>query len=231
MFGDIGELALAATIFVLSHVGISSTPLRSWLLGHLGERLYLGLYSLLSALLLVWVVMAWQAAPVVVLWEPLTFWRHLPYGVMAICCVLLVGGQTAPNPSLAGRPVAGGWHPQGVLTVTRHPMLWAIGLWALVHIPANGDLASLVLFASMAGLAFAGILSIERRKAREAPALWQAVRAQTSILPLLALLQGRARLGPVRPWAVAGLGGLVLYVIFILVHPFIAGVAVPSPFS
>ncbi len=230
MTGEIGDLAVAAVIFVLSHMGISSTPLRARLRDGLGERLYLGLYSLLSALLLVWVVMAWQAAPEVALWQAPIFWRHLPYGVMAICCVLLVGGQTAPNPSLAGRPVADGWCPQGVLTVTRHPLLWAIGLWALVHIPANGDLASLILFGSMAGLAFAGILSIERRKAREAPAVWQAVRAQTSILPLLALLQGRARLGPARPWAVAGFGGLALYVVFILLHPFIAGVAVPSPF-
>ncbi len=231
MTGEIGDLAIAVAIFVLSHVGISSTHLRSWLKGRLGERPYLGLYSLLSVALLVWVVLAWQAAPIVVLWEPATFWRHLPYGVMAVCCILLVGGQTAPNPSLPGRRIDAAWRPHGVLTLTRHPMMWAIGLWALVHMAANGDLASLILFGSMAALALGGTVLIDTRKAREVPTEWQAVRAQTSNLPLLALLQGRSRPGPAGPWAVALLGGIVLYVMLLLLHPYIAGVSVPSPFS
>lgn len=227
---DIGNLALATAAFVLGHMGISSTPLRPWLKGRLGDRPYLGLYSLVSIALLVWVVRAWQDAPLVVLWEPSTFWRHLPYGTMAVSCILLVGGQTAPNPSLPARQVDGAWRAVGVLTLTRHPMMWAIGIWALVHIGANGDLASLILFGGMAALALGGTVLIDRRKIREQPAGWPAVLAQTSNLPLLALLQGRSRPGPAGPWAVALLGGIALYAVLLVLHPYIAGVAVPSPF-
>ena len=230
MIGDTGHLALATGLFVLSHVGISSTPLRPWLKGRLGEGPYLGLYSLLSAVLIVWIVLAWRAAPNVPLWEAAMFWRHLPYGVMAICCILLVGGLTAPNPSMAGRPGDPGWQPRGIFAVTRHPMMWAIGLWALVHIGANGNVASVLLFGSMAVLALGGTLLIDRRKAREDAPAWQAVKTQTSNLPLLALLQGRARLRDGRRWTVAVLGGAVLYLLLLFLHPYIAGVPVPSPF-
>lgn len=230
MIGDMGDLAIAVAAFLLGHVGISSTSLRPWLKARLGHGTYLVLYSLQSAVLLVWVVLAWRAAPLVPLWQPAVFWRHLPYGGMAVACILLVGGLTGPNPSMAGRPGDAGWRPQGVFAVTRHPMMWAIGLWGLVHVGANGDLAALLLFGGLAALALGGSVLIDRRKAREEPAAWRAVRAQTSNLPLLALLQGRVRPAGSAAWLTAVAGGAGLFVLLVLVHPWIAGVAVSSPF-
>jgi uncharacterized membrane protein len=42
------ELVGAAVILLASHLGISSTPLRAWLVARLGERVYLVLYSLIA---------------------------------------------------------------------------------------------------------------------------------------------------------------------------------------
>ncbi|HUM92462.1 MAG TPA: NnrU family protein, partial [Candidatus Competibacter sp.] len=41
---------LASTAFVVSHLGLSSTTVRSQLVGRLGEKGFLGLYSLVALL-------------------------------------------------------------------------------------------------------------------------------------------------------------------------------------
>ena len=66
--GTMTSLVLAASAFLFSHVVLSSTPLRGVLSRTLGEWWFLGLYSLISILCLVWMVAAWKAAPVVELW-------------------------------------------------------------------------------------------------------------------------------------------------------------------
>jgi len=48
--------------------------------------------------------------------------------------------------------------------ITRHPFLWGIALWALVHLIINGDLASLILFGSLLLLAVGGTLAIDARR-------------------------------------------------------------------
>jgi uncharacterized membrane protein len=37
---------------------------------------------------------------------------------------------------------------RGIQRVTRHPFLWGVAVWAFVHLIANGDVASLMLFGS-----------------------------------------------------------------------------------
>ncbi|MBN33412.1 MAG: hypothetical protein CMM46_01300 [Rhodospirillaceae bacterium] len=63
----------------------------------------------------------------------------------------VVCGNATPNPSSVGsekaleRENAAG----GIFSITRHPLLWGIALWALAHLIANGDVASLLFFASI----------------------------------------------------------------------------------
>jgi uncharacterized membrane protein len=64
------NLVVAALFFVGTHLGVSSSALRPALVGRLGERAYLALYSLLSLLAIVWLVSAWNSAPQVQLWTP-----------------------------------------------------------------------------------------------------------------------------------------------------------------
>ena len=73
---------------------------------------------------------------------------------------------------MVGRGFAAGGDPApGILKVTRHPMMWAFGLWALAHIAANGDLRSLLLFGSMAVLALYGTVRLDaKRRAQNLPA-------------------------------------------------------------
>jgi uncharacterized membrane protein len=221
------NLTFAALAFVAAHFLISSSGLRPLLVGRIGERAYAGLFSAQALALLVWMAFAFQAAPRDhFLWE-IPGGTHLALALMPFILILAIGGFTAPNPSavLMTAPDAG-WQPKGILTVTRHPVMWAFGLWALLHLLANGDLAGLIFFGAFAALALFGTLAIDAKKRRTwSPETWQVFSAASSNLPFLAIAQGRARFD----WR--GLGwktlviALVLYVAIIYwFHPQVLGI-------
>ena len=59
--GDyMGELALAGILFIGAHLGVSSTPLRASLVRTIGDRAYLGVYSLLAAVTLGFLIICVQ---------------------------------------------------------------------------------------------------------------------------------------------------------------------------
>lgn len=98
------ELCAAAALLLASHYGISSTPLRAWLIARLGQRTYLALYSLVSLGVLLWLISAYQRAPYVPLW-PVTAWSAwVPLLVMPFALLLVVCGVSALNPTAVGAP-------------------------------------------------------------------------------------------------------------------------------
>ena len=116
---------------------------------------------------------------------------------MPLALLLLVAGYTSANPTaVMQRPVGPGWKATGILAVTRHPLMWAIALWALAHLAANGDLASLILFGGIAIMALAGTRRLDAKKRRAWGERWAPFAAATSNLPFAAITQGRARFDP-----------------------------------
>jgi uncharacterized membrane protein len=103
-----------------------------------------------------------------------------------------------------------------ITAITRHPVLVGFLIWSLAHIPPNGDVVSLILFGGMGLLAFIGMPVLDRRSRRRlGDAEWTAVRAQTSIVPFLAIVEGRARLHADRDFLLWSGLGLVGYVWFL----------------
>lgn len=189
------NLIFASLAFVGAHFAISSSGLRPWLIARLGDRAYAGLFSAQALVLIAWMAFAFQAAPRDILLWNLPGATHLVLTVMPLVLILAVAGFTNPNPSavLMAAPGAA-WRPKGILTVTRHPVMWAFGLWAVLHILANGDAAGLIFFAAFAGLALLGTLAIDAKKRRTwSSDSWQAFSATTSNLPFLAIAQRRVR--------------------------------------
>ncbi|MGH6943064.1 MAG: NnrU family protein [Geminicoccaceae bacterium] len=220
------QLVLAAAFLLVSHYGISSTPLRAWLIERLGEGAYRGLYSLIALGAVIWLVIAWRQAPYVDLWPPYAWAAWLALLLMPIALILLVAGVSAPNPTSVGTPGALDRPDaaQAILRITRHPVMWAIALWALLHLLANGDLASLILFGTFTVLALIGTLLIDAKYARRRGADWQRFANETSNLPFAAIAGGTQRL------AFAEIGwprvvvALALYVVLLALHPFLFGV-------
>lgn len=224
-----GEFGAAFAVFLLSHALPARPPVRRRLASLLGERGYLLCYSLVSVGMLAWLVVAAGRAPFVLLW-PYAAWQAWVVNlVMPLVCLLVAGAVAAPNPLSFGGPAAG-FDPArpGIAGVARHPLLWALALWAAAHAVANGTLAHLALFGSFAGFALAGMRIIDRRKRRQLGAAeWARLAARTSAWPCAALLDGRWR-----PAAWPGLGrlaaGLLLWLALLHLHAPVIGVS-PLP--
>jgi uncharacterized membrane protein len=190
------ELLVAIAAFLLAHVVPPAPPVRARLIGWLGRRVYLGAYSLMSVALIAWIVAAAYRAPNLPLWDPAPWQGLVPMAVMPLATWLLLAGLTEPNPLsisfLAARPEA---EPGPAASVTRHPVLWAFLLWALCHIPPNGDVVSLILFGGAALLAGGGLAALDRRMRRRlGEERWRTLARCTSIVPFAAILAGRARI-------------------------------------
>jgi uncharacterized membrane protein len=229
--GSLLHLALASLLFVGSHVVLSSGAVRPPLVAVIGEPLFRGLYSILALALIVWMVMAYNAAPFVDIWDPATGWRHLSLTLMVPAAILVIGGITTPSPTAAGtdtRDMAARG-PKGIAKITRHPMMWGIGLWGISHLLANGDAAGMLLFGSLTALALLGPLAIDARRRASMGADWERFAAETSYLPFAAMAAGRTRLRfrEVGWWRL-GLG-IALYVVLLGAHPWLFGVN-PLPF-
>jgi uncharacterized membrane protein len=220
------QLAIAALLFVGSHFGLSSPAVRAGLVGRLGERLFVGLYSLLQILLLVWLVRAYATAPFLPLWSPAAWTAWVPLLAMPPALLLMVGGLIRPNPTAVMQDAKGPPDAavRGMLTVTRHPVMWAFALWALSHLAANGDAASIVLFGAIAVLALVGTLAIDAKKRARWGAAWSGFAARTSNLPLAAAAAGRTRLDLVGIGWLTPVIAAAVYVALILLHPLVIGV-------
>src|SRR5215471_1904151 len=191
-----GRLVAASLFLLLSHFGIASSPPRATLARTLGERLYIRLYSLLTLAAFAWLILAYRAAPTRVLWTPPGLVKPAALLVVPLAFMLIVAGLTTPNPTIVGaeklfdRPDI----VHGILRVTRNPFLWGVGLFAVTHVAATGDLASVLFFGAIGVLGLAGARLLDAKKARRHGAAWPAFAAATSNLPFLAIVQGRQRL-------------------------------------
>jgi uncharacterized membrane protein len=221
------QLIAAALFLLASHFGISSTPLRRSLVARLGERAYLGLYSVIALLAIAWLIWAYDRAPYIEIWPTAAWNAAVPLAILPFAFVLAVAGLSTANPTAVGAAAAtlGADAVRGIFRVTRHPFQWSVVLWAAAHLIANGDLAGIVLFVTLGALAGIGTMLIDRKYARKGGADWQAFAASTSNLPFAAIVAGRQR------FAFAEIGwrrvalGLALYLILLGVHPWLFAAA------
>jgi len=215
------EFITALTLFMASHVFPVRPPMRPWLVGQMGLNGYFVAYSLLSLLVLGWLVVAASRAPhigILPQWDAL---RWAPLLVMPLACLIAVGGMMGQNPLSFGGIGARGFDPDapGMLAVSRHPLLAAMALWAGAHMLANGDLAHLILFGLFATFAVIGMWVIDRRKQRQmGQGAWQRLALGTARLNLF-----RLPLTPL-PLAVA----TAVFLALILLHEPVLGY-VPLP--
>lgn len=229
MVGTISHVLYAAIAFVALHI-LSSTPLRGYIVRTIGLRPYMGLFSLASFAALGWLVWAYGHAPFIAVWDPAPWTRGIPFAVMPFAFVLLTTGYFTPNPTavMQDAELESGRPAQGIMRITRHPIMWAIALWAGSHLVANGDAASIILFGALGLLALVGMKLIDWKKEEQLGSAFGPLALTTSIVPFVAAIQGRTTIDWVEIgwWKV--LAGLALYAAFILLHGWIIGVpAIP----
>jgi uncharacterized membrane protein len=221
------SLSLAAIYFAGLHLGIAGTSVRDRLVAAIGAGPYRAAFSAASLAGLIWLVLAYKHAPYIATWGVPQWWKPVAILLMLPAFVLAVLGLHTPNPTAVGMEGLTARTPEGIVRVTRHPLLTGIGLWALVHLIANGDAASFLFFGSLAVTALAGTVSIDAKRRRALGPAWESFAAQTSVVPFAAIAAGRTKLniGEIATWRWAT--AIAAYVLFLGGHSHIFGV---SPF-
>lgn len=144
-------LIVGLILFLGGHsIRIVAPAWRDAQLARMGENGWKGLYSLVSLaglVLLIWgYALARPDAPV--LYEPPVWMKHVNATIMLLA-FLALGIYQVP----AGR----------LKPALKHPMLLATKLWAVGHLLANGDLASIILFGTFLLWAVADRIAVKRR--------------------------------------------------------------------
>jgi uncharacterized membrane protein len=227
------SFAWALALFVLLHIGVSATGLRTALVKRFGEGLYRGLFSLASAALLVWLIVGigqMRADPFdplnQPLWAPPDWLRWPAYALVLFGLSLAFAGLFTPGPTLAGyekRGLAQAEPARSVLRITRHPFLWGVALWGAGHLLVNGERWAVMLFGALGLMAVLGARSIDRKGAARDTEGWARFAAVTSNVPFMAIAQGRNRLD-VGEIGWRGLVGIAIAVAIALFHRQLFGV-------
>ncbi|MFN3468537.1 MAG: NnrU family protein [Novosphingobium meiothermophilum] len=160
------HLLLATTIFVLSHFAMSG-PLRRSLASAMGAQGFLIFYSAVSLGTFVWAMVAFdRSASGLALWDGTALVPWIIASVLTIVAMALLFPSFVRNPALPGQNNAGlrTVIPMGVYSITRHPMMWGIALWALGHIIAAPTFRVIIFMTGMIVLALVGSHLQDKRK-------------------------------------------------------------------
>jgi uncharacterized membrane protein len=178
---EVAAVAFLGTHFLMSH------PLRAPLVAKIGERGFASLYSLVALLTFGWMIWAYPAASAE---APQPLWDAGRWGFVAATVLMWLGsvlfmGSLRRNPALPrpGKRIERIDEPDGVYSITRHPMMWGFALWALVHVIVNPTPASLVLSATIGFLALVGAALQDDKKAKLMGDVWRDWRSKTSFMP------------------------------------------------
>jgi len=147
-------LLAGLVLFMGAHLIPTLPDLRTRLIARIGRGPYSGLFSVVSLLGLVMIVWGYgrmqglaRGNPQV--WDPPAWSKHVTMLLMVPALILLVAAYV----------------PSRIRSATGHPILIAIMLWALGHLLANGDLASVLLFGSFLAYALYDRVSVGERRA------------------------------------------------------------------
>ena len=147
-------LILGLVIFLGLHsTRIVSESGRQKAIARLGEGPWKGLYSAVSAIgfvLIVWgFARARYTAPQ--LWTPFPGARHITMLLMLISLILLASYL---------------FKRSHITAAVHHPMVWAVLLWSVGHLLANGSAADLILFGAFLVWSVADLASSYARDRR-----------------------------------------------------------------
>ncbi len=216
--------------FVVTHIGMATPPIRDGLVAKLGEKGFQALYAVVSLALLIGAIQVYKGLEPQILWVAPTGAWHVATLVMLLASILMVGSFTPANKALAGVP-ATDRPASGMMRITRHPMMWAFALWAVVHATLSGSLPTVILAGSLGALALLGAAHQDMKKRRLIGESWARYQAETSFWPLGAQLSGKQPWSALWPGLFPVAGGVALWLLLTFVHPVLMEAPVVPPWG
>ena len=179
-------LVAGLVVFFAVHFVPSMQGVKGALKSRFGEMGYAGAFSLVAFAGLGLIIWGFATAEWVTVYDPPVWGRTVTMLLVAPAFICLAAAN------MKGR----------IKNTLKHPMLVGVGLWGTGHLFANGDAASVVLFASFVAFSIVDIV--------------------------VANAQGRVASFEVDPKqdVMAVVGGLAVYGIFLFLHPYVIGVHV-----
>jgi uncharacterized membrane protein len=231
-----GTLAVLAAwlLFGGAHVLLGFPPLRPWLAARLGEARFVAVFGALAAtgLTVLAFAAAWSAQDGGMPWRaadaPASRWALAVVSGAGLLLALgaLRGYPRSPMALFRRRFDP----PRGFARISRHGFFVGFGLFALAHVGLARTAAQQVFFAGFALLSAIGAFAQDAKLRQRHGEAYREYERATSILPFLALLDGRQRLDASDRWA-AALGRAALGVVVLLVlHP-LWGLGEGAPFA
>ena len=142
-------LVAGLVIFIGVHCLPMRIEARAQLVEKFGAIPYKIGFSLSSAIGLGLIIWGKANADFIEIWQPFD-WLRIATIMLMFPALLLVISADGPDNSI--RRILG------------HPMILGVELWAIAHLLANGDLASILLFGSFLLWALVDFASVSRRK-------------------------------------------------------------------
>jgi uncharacterized membrane protein len=183
MNDSLWNLLAANVAFVGTHFAMSH-PLRAPMVRALGEKGFSLAYTAISAATLAWVYFAFKAAPGGDLpgsgeagWIAATL---VTWPAMVLLAGSLIGNPALPTPQAEAQARAA---PRGVFKVTRHPMMWGIGLWAISHLALFWSTRTMITALAIGILALVGAKFQDAKKEVLMGAAWAEWESKTSYWP------------------------------------------------
>lgn len=180
-------LLIGLAIFIAIHLLPTFLPQRRVLIDKLGYLPYLALFSVISLAGFLMIIYGFSQAPRIALYQPVASAPAIAQVLMPLVFMLLLSAYLKTH----------------IRDKLKHPMLIGTAIWAVLHLLANGDSATVVLFGGFLVYAIADIILAKPRE---------------SLVPTgtPSMLHD----------GVAVVGGLVLYAVVMQSHQTLFGVAV-----
>ena len=216
---------LTFAVFFATHAIPTRPAIKQRITLTIGPADFTCCYSLLSLAMLGLLIWAAGRAAFIHLWSPAVWHKYLALGGMFAVCMLLVFSIARPNPFSFGGARNDDYDPRrpGLVRWIRHPLLIALAIWSGLHIPPNGDLAHVLLFAVFLGFALLGQHIVDRRKRRQmGQQEWRLLLSRTKSAPVWQTPQSLPAIG------IRVLLGVLIWGALLAAHPIVIGVS-PLP--
>ena len=145
-------MVIGLIVFFAIHIVPTNVELKNGLVARFGPGGYKAVFGVIALIGLALIVVGFHKLQLhpgknPILWVPPIWTRHIALPLMLFAMISLVATYV----------------PSHIHVWLKHPMLVAIKAWALAHLLANGDLASLILFGSFLAFAVYDRISVKRR--------------------------------------------------------------------
>lgn len=140
-------LVVGLAIFIGIHIIPTRPDLRAKLIKSLGHGAYKAFFSLVALAGLLLIVAGKYDAPDIILYQS-PVWTYQLVPIFMLPAFILLAAAYIPN---------------NIRRFVRNPMLTAVKLWAVAHILANGDVASLLIFVSLLAYSIYDVIQVKKR--------------------------------------------------------------------